>query len=105
MVQYRRNRVSGGTYFFTNTLRDRHAMTLVEYIDVLRTAMARTRTRTRPSLGRVVPPDCGAELFGYLLTQARQRHVRVQAGRFGAHMRGSRVNDGPVTFWLETPPA
>ncbi len=47
MVQYRRNRVSGGTYFFTATLRDRHAMTLVEYIDVLRTAMART-LRERP---------------------------------------------------------
>ena len=29
-------------YFFTVTLRDRHAMTLVEYVDVLRTAMART---------------------------------------------------------------
>ena len=47
MVQYRRNRVSGGTYFFTATLRDRHATTLVEYIDVLRTATART-LRERP---------------------------------------------------------
>ncbi len=47
MVQYRRNRVSGGTYFFTATLKDRHSMTLVEYVDVLRTAMART-LRERP---------------------------------------------------------
>ncbi len=47
MVQYRRNCVSGGTYFFTATLRDRYLMTLVEYVDVLRTAMART-LRERP---------------------------------------------------------
>ncbi|MHB8744707.1 MAG: D-aminoacyl-tRNA deacylase, partial [Sulfuricaulis sp.] len=26
----------------------------------------------------------------------------VEIGRFGAHMQVSLVNDGPVTFWLET---
>jgi len=68
------------------------------------TLAADTRKGTRPSLGRAAPPERGAELFGHLLTQARQRHVRVQAGRFGAHMRVSLINDGPVTFWLETHP-
>ena len=38
MVQYRRNRVAGGTYFFTVTLRDRRGDTLVRHIDALRTA-------------------------------------------------------------------
>ena len=28
----------------------------------------------------------------------------VAAGEFGAHMRVSLVNDGPVTFWLRMPP-
>lgn len=43
MVNYRRNRVLGGTYFFTVTLRDRRAQTLVENIDVLRKAFRETR--------------------------------------------------------------
>jgi len=44
--------------FFTATLRDRHAMTLVEYADVLRTATART-LRERPFAidAMVVLPD------------------------------------------------
>jgi D-tyrosyl-tRNA(Tyr) deacylase len=32
------------------------------------------------------------------------RRVRVQTGRFGADMRVSLVNDGPVTFWLQVKP-
>ena len=38
MVMYRRNFVPGGTYFFTVTLADRRASTLVEYVDELREA-------------------------------------------------------------------
>ena len=38
MVMYRRNFVPGGTYFFTVTLADRRASTLVEYVDELRAA-------------------------------------------------------------------
>ncbi len=36
MVQYRRNRVPGGTYFFTVTLRDRHSRALTDHIGPLR---------------------------------------------------------------------
>jgi putative transposase len=39
MVQYRRNYIEGGTYFFTVALRDRKAATLVERIDELREAV------------------------------------------------------------------
>jgi putative transposase len=38
MVQYRRNFISGGTFFFTVTLADRRSSALVENIDVLRKA-------------------------------------------------------------------
>lgn len=38
MVQYRRNRISGGTFFFTVTLRDRRSAALVENINALRQA-------------------------------------------------------------------
>lgn len=47
MVLYRRNVVPGGTFFFTVTLRDRRARTLVEHIDLLRAAYA-TVQRQRP---------------------------------------------------------
>lgn len=58
MVQYRRNRVPGGTYFFTVTLRDRRATMLVEYVDALRTAFRKT-LRDRPFVvdAIVVLPD------------------------------------------------
>ena len=45
MVRYRRNLVTGGTYFFTVTVADRRATTLVDHIDSLRAAMASTRER------------------------------------------------------------
>jgi len=39
MVLYRRNRVSGATYFFTVTLADRRSRTLIDHIDELRRAL------------------------------------------------------------------
>lgn len=47
MVHYRRNRIPGGTFFFTVCLRNRNASTLVERIEDLRTAFRDTRL-TRP---------------------------------------------------------
>ena len=41
MVQYRRNFVAGGTYFFTLTLADRRHTLLTDHIDLLRDAMRR----------------------------------------------------------------
>ncbi|MBI3800995.1 MAG: transposase [Deltaproteobacteria bacterium] len=38
MVNYRRNRIPGGTFFFTVTLRDRRSRLLIEQIDPLRKA-------------------------------------------------------------------
>jgi D-tyrosyl-tRNA(Tyr) deacylase len=32
------------------------------------------------------------------------QQTRVETGRFGADMRVSLVNDGPVTFWLQVKP-
>ena len=36
MVQYRRSRLTGGTFFFTVNLRDRRRAFLVEHVDALR---------------------------------------------------------------------
>jgi putative transposase len=47
MVLYRRNRVAGGTYFFTVTLRDRSSDVLVRHVGLLRSAF-RTVLTERP---------------------------------------------------------
>ncbi|MEQ1636227.1 MAG: transposase [Methylococcales bacterium] len=44
MVSYRRNRVAGGTYFFTVTLRNRSSDLLVRHVDLLRVAFRNVRT-------------------------------------------------------------
>lgn len=43
MVQYRRNRIEGGTYFFTVALRDRNGTLLVDWIDTLREVVRSVR--------------------------------------------------------------
>lgn len=68
------------------------------------TLAADTGKGLRPSFTPAAPPAEGERLFAYLLEQARQQHALVAAGRFGAHMQVSLINDGPVTFWLRTPP-
>ena len=65
------------------------------------TLAADTRSGTRPGFSRALPPAEASVRFDYLCAGARAAHPQVGAGRFGAHMRVSLVNDGPVTFWLE----
>nr|WP_272887578.1 D-aminoacyl-tRNA deacylase [Stutzerimonas stutzeri] len=66
------------------------------------TLVADTRSGLRPSFSSAAPPAKGEALYEYLLTQARQQHPHVACGRFGAEMQVHLVNDGPVTFLLET---
>ena len=67
------------------------------------TLPADTASGMRPSLSPAAPPDVGRRLFAYLLDRAHERHRNVASGEFGAHMRISLVNDGPVTFMLRVP--
>ena len=69
------------------------------------TLAADTRSGTRPGFSTAAPPADGERLFDHLVTRARLAHARVETGRFGADMQVSLVNDGPVTFWLQVPPA
>jgi D-tyrosyl-tRNA(Tyr) deacylase len=66
------------------------------------TLAADTKSGLRPSFSKAAPPALGAELFSYLLEQARSVHDNVAAGQFGADMQVHLVNDGPVTFLLES---
>ncbi len=66
------------------------------------TLAADTRSGMRPSFTSAAAPEHGRHWFDYLLQHARASHPGVETGRFGAHMMVELVNDGPVTFWLET---
>lgn len=68
------------------------------------TLAADTRKGMRPSFTPAAAPERGECLFDYLVTQARAAHPRLAAGRFGADMQVSLINDGPVTFWLRVSP-
>ena len=65
------------------------------------TLAADTHKGLRPGFSTAAPPEQGRQLFDVLVQAARSLHHRVETGVFGAHMRVSLANDGPVTFWLE----
>ena len=69
------------------------------------TLAADTRKGTRPSFSPTAPPEDGRRLFDLLAEEGRRVYTRVGTGRFGAEMKVSLVNDGPVTFWLQVPPS
>ncbi len=69
------------------------------------TLAADTAKGNRPSFTPAAAPDEGRRWFDYLLQQTSAQHAPVASGRFGADMQVSLINDGPVTFWLRTPPA
>jgi D-tyrosyl-tRNA(Tyr) deacylase len=55
----------------------------------------------RPSFTASASYDRGQELFERVVAELRARGVRTATGEFGAEMRVSLVNDGPVTLILE----
>jgi len=65
------------------------------------TLAADTRSGMRPGFSTAATPAEAEHWFNRLVELAKIRHSTVEIGRFGAHMRVSLVNDGPVTFWLE----
>ena len=65
------------------------------------TLAADTRSGMRPGFSTAATPAEGEHWFNRLVELAKIRHSPVEIGRFGAHMKVSLVNDGPVTFWLE----
>jgi D-aminoacyl-tRNA deacylase len=66
------------------------------------TLAADTKKGTRASFSPAAEPAQAQRLFARLLERAGESYAPVSAGVFGARMEVSLVNDGPVTFWLET---
>lgn len=68
------------------------------------TLAADTRSGTRPSFTPAAGPADGLRLFEHFVGTARRTHPKVETGQFGADMKVSLVNDGPVTIWLQVDP-
>lgn len=66
------------------------------------TLVADTMKGLRPGFSNGAPPEKGFELYNYFITQAQTLHTPVKSGQFGADMKVQLLNDGPVTFMLET---
>lgn len=69
------------------------------------TLVADTRKGLRPGFSAGATPQEGERLYDYFVGQAEAAHGTVATGRFGADMKVELLNDGPVTFMLEVPPA
>jgi D-aminoacyl-tRNA deacylase len=54
----------------------------------------------RPSFERSMPPQEARLKYALFNRELRNRGLAVQEGKFGAYMKVSLVNDGPVTFML-----
>lgn len=66
------------------------------------TLAADTRKGTRAGFSTAAAPAEAQRLFEHLLRCAQRAYAPVSAGVFGADMQVSLLNDGPVTFWLES---
>lgn len=56
----------------------------------------------RPSFVAAAPPEEGNRLYEYFVAKARETGTRVETGVFQAMMQVHLVNDGPVTFILDS---
>lgn len=66
------------------------------------TLTADTRKGTRASFTKAAEPQIAADYFDKLVALCREQLASVETGQFAADMQVSLINDGPVTFWLES---
>ena len=65
------------------------------------TLVADTKKGLRPSFSTAAPPELAESLYDEFVEKARAS-LNVQTGLFGADMKVSLSNDGPVTFMLSS---
>ena len=65
------------------------------------TLAADTSRGNRPGFSSAAPPVDGQRLYERFAEEVAALGIPVARGRFGADMKVSLVNDGPVTIWVE----
>lgn len=65
------------------------------------TLAAETNKGCRPSFSSAADPALGKKLFYTVVSEFKRKFQNIEEGEFGADMKVSLINDGPVTFWLQ----
>lgn len=66
------------------------------------TLLGRTTNGRRPSFDEAAPPELAKGLYEQVASGLRESGTVVETGIFAAHMQVALVNDGPVTFVLDS---
>ncbi len=67
------------------------------------TLFAATKKGNRPSFVRAAKPDFARSMYQNFVEElVKISHLDVQTGEFGADMKVTLLNDGPVTIWIDT---
>ena len=66
------------------------------------TLLGRTANGRRPSFDEAAPPDEAKRLYKQVVAELRDHGIHVETGVFAAHMQVELLNDGPVTFVLDS---
>lgn len=66
------------------------------------TLLGRTANGRRPSFDEAALPDEAKRLYEQVVADLRDNGIRVETGVFAAHMQVELLNDGPVTFVLDS---
>ncbi|MGX9355213.1 D-aminoacyl-tRNA deacylase [Roseobacteraceae bacterium S113] len=66
------------------------------------TLAADTSRGNRPGFSTAAAPADGEALYEYFAARLAETGLPVETGQFGADMKVSLLNDGPVTIWMDT---
>ena len=67
------------------------------------TLQANTKKGNRPSYIKAAKPDIAVPMYEKFCKQLElQSGIDIKTGVFGADMKVSLINDGPVTIWIDS---
>ncbi len=66
------------------------------------TLYASTKKGNRPSYIKAAPPEISKKLYYQFIEILEKSKLDIKVGEFGADMKVSLMNDGPVTIWIDS---